>query len=86
MSKKFVVNPTPQQRILMKKYWDKLQQLEEDFFQGVSQLEEEMQIEIGIEDLEFYQSDAGGFCGIGNVSRTMNLIHEFELKKSEELN
>ncbi len=86
MSKKFIINPTAQQIDVMKKYWKRLKEAEDTFFQSVSEIEGDMCFEVGITDLEFFQSDFGEYCGIGNASRTMNLIHETDLIKREELN
>ncbi len=63
----------------LKPYWKKLQELEGKFNLNVHELELKMQDEIGMEDLKFFWSD--GYCGIGNESRTIKLIHEHELKE-----
>lgn len=39
-----------------------------------------MQHELKIDDLEFFKSD-NGYCGIGNSSRTIKLLHDTELEK-----
>lgn len=64
----------------LKKYWTKLERLELNFLRKVEKVEKEMQKEIGINDLIFFQSD-GGYCGIGNDSRTIKLIHEHQLRE-----
>ena len=67
----------------LKPYWAKLERLEYEFLKKVDKLEKEMQKEmqkeINIPDLFFYSND-GGYCGIGDQSRTIKLIHEHELK------
>jgi len=63
----------------LKKYWEILQGLEDDFYQKVDLLQEKMSSDIGIEDLEFIYID--GYCGIGNVSRKFELIHSEELEE-----
>lgn len=62
----------------LKPYWKKLQELEGKFNLDVHMLELKMQKGIGIESLEFFWSD--GYCGIGNDSRTIKLIHEHQLR------
>lgn len=62
----------------LKKYWYKLLEAENDFCEKVFYLECEMQKELGIEDLEFFNCD--GYCGIGNYSRTIKLITSEELE------
>ncbi len=63
----------------LKPYWTKLERLELNFFRKVEKLEKEMQKDIGIDDLEFYCN--GGYCGIGNTSRTIKLIHGHQLEE-----
>lgn len=64
----------------LKKYWKELQKLQEDFDFQVGVLESLMQRELKIDDLEFFMSD-GGYCGIGNFSRTIELLQEDKLEK-----
>lgn len=63
----------------IKLYWAMLKQEEIDFYQRVYLLEKQMSEATGIEDLEFFECD--GFCGVGNLSRTLRLIPEDELDK-----
>ncbi len=58
----------------IKDYFFCLSVLENDFHEAVGRLEDRMQDETGIDDLEFFKCD-GEYCGIGNISRTMKLIH-----------
>ena len=58
----------------LKKYWDMLGELECEFHVKVIQLENLIRDELGIDDLEFFWAD-GEIVGIGNVSRTIKLIH-----------
>ena len=69
----------PQTRKKLKKYWKKLQELQGKFNLEIYELESKMQNEIGIDDLEFI--NVNGCCGIGNVSRTIKLIHSEELEE-----
>jgi hypothetical protein len=58
----------------LKPYWKELKKLEDGFLTKVIELEEKMQKEVGINDLEFFHTD-DGYIGIGNIERTMELIH-----------
>ena len=66
-------------RKMLKPYWKELQILQDQHCIAVYNLERKMQRGVGIDDLEFVYCD--GFCGIGNLSRTIELIHEEELEK-----
>lgn len=62
----------------LKKHWKELKSLQNDFYRKVGIVENAMQGELGIDDLEFIYHD--GYCGIGNLSRTIELIHREELE------
>jgi len=64
----------------LKKYWNAFQSAQEEFESIVIDIEEDMQKDLNIDDLEFFKSD-DGYCGIGNVSRTIKLIYNDELEK-----
>ena len=64
----------------LKPYWKALRGLEDAFFQGTQEIEKKMQKELKITDVEFFAVD-GEHCGIGNVSKTINLIQSYELEK-----
>ena len=57
----------------VKKYWKYLEEIEENFYRELSLLENVMRRETKVEDIEFFFGD-GGVVGIGNESRTMELI------------
>lgn len=63
----------------LKKHWKQLQILEDEFYAKVGILEGAIQHDLDIPDLEFFSSD-DGYCGIGNMSRTIELIHSDELE------
>ena len=58
----------------LKKYWRLLDIVEEEFDKKVSEIEKQMSLEFAIKDIEFFWCD-GAIVGIGNESRTMELIH-----------
>lgn len=74
------ITPTSKQLEIMKEYWASLQAEIAEFDSIVTQLENEMSIATGINDLEFFNCD-GDYCGIGNFDRTMKLIEREKLEK-----
>lgn len=71
--------PTKNQLIIMKEYWKRCKSLEDYYYRSMGDLEREMSNVTKIEDLEFFFCD-GDCAGIGNVMRTMKLIHREELE------
>ena len=63
----------------LKSYWKQLGELEDDFRNKVDILEKIMQENINIPGIEFFMVD-GDYVGIGNATRTVKLIHSFELE------
>ena len=61
-------------RINSKKYFKLLEEAEEKFYEDVQFITSMMQQETKQDDIEFFEVD-GHIIGIGNVSRTMKLIH-----------
>ena len=60
----------------LNKYWKRLG-VAEDVFNGIlAQIEKDMAKETGIKDIEFFRND-DGIVGIGNASRTMELIPRY---------
>lgn len=64
----------------LKKYWKELQDIQKDYDFAVGILESAMQNELEILDLEFFMCD-GSYCGIGNYTRTIKLISQYDLEK-----
>jgi len=79
--KTYTLKPTEKQLKSMKIFWAMLKKEQDKFYKETSLLETAMSDAVGIEGLEFFLSDDGYYCGIGNIDRTMALIHEFELEK-----
>ena len=65
----------------LKSFWRALQSLENKFFDDVQKIEKCMMNATKIDDIEFFMSDDGYYCGIGNGKRTMRLIDESELEE-----
>lgn len=55
-------------------YFKLVNEIENNYFEQMNDLEEIMQDETGIEDLEFFWCD-NEVVGIGNKNRTIKLIH-----------
>lgn len=64
----------------LKKHWEKLQKLEDEFYKKVDLLESVMQDDLDISDVEFFMSD-GEYVGIGNITRTIKLLQSDKLEK-----
>lgn len=64
----------------LKKHWAILERIEYEYLKKVDNLEKEMSKDLNIEDLIFFCSD-GGYCGIGNETRTIDLINSDKLEK-----
>ena len=60
-------------KINSKKYFQMLEEAENEFYDRVGAIEILMQADTGIEDISFFQCD-GSYVGIGNESRTLKLI------------
>ena len=82
MKKKYAVVPTKAQIVVMRDFWVRMQEIEDGFYKEIFELEKEMAKVSKIKDIEFFRSpDDGCYCGIGNDSRTMELIQRDELDK-----
>ena len=78
---KYPIKKTKKLITQLKPYWKEVQELYDDFFEKVNDLEIKMQKDkkIGIDDIEFFWVD-GDYVGIGNIGRTMRLIQREELE------
>ena len=72
--KKYFIKPNKEQLKIIKAYWKKFEEIESEFYSKLNELESELSRETQIKNLEFFSCD-GEFVGIGNVERTMKLIH-----------
>jgi len=64
---------TPKQLKAIKKYWEILEEQTEHYYQLVQITENQMALDTGVEDIEFFKGEGQGFVGVGNVSRTFKL-------------
>jgi hypothetical protein len=76
--KRYKIKPTKKQLKIIKLYWNMFKAEETAFWGKIEELERKMSKETSIKDLEFFWSD-NRCAGIGNIDRTMGLIHGEEL-------
>lgn len=67
----------------LKPYWKVLSVINNQHRKTIYKLEKQMEKATGIKGIEFFMSDLGEYAGIGNLSRTMELIHERELEEGK---
>lgn len=58
----------------VKKYWKRVTAAEDIFWGRLTLIEQDMAKDTGIKDIEFIWGD-GSIIGIGNVTKTMELIN-----------
>lgn len=73
MMNKYPLKPNKILKKNIKKYFKYYDDISDQYWENVNDLEKLMQKETGIEDIEFFFVD-GEFAGIGNRSRTIKLI------------
>lgn len=78
MRKKVKIKVTRKLLKQLKPFWRELQKIQGSYNIKIAELEEEMAKKTGIENLEFFFCD-NEIVGIGNVERTIRLIHDTEL-------
>jgi len=82
MKKKYKIKKT---KTLIKKlqiFLNRYRTVETIYYELLEQVEKDMKLVTGIKDIEFFFCD-GEFSGIGNTSRTMELIHRHELEEGD---
>lgn len=70
---------TKKQIDIVNSKWRKLKTLEALFYRCVAILEKEMEKDTGVKGIEFV-TDGGGYLGVGDISRTMDLIQGEDIK------
>ena len=78
--KQYKIKKTKELINKLKPYWKKAKKIEDKYSNSICKLEYKMQNDknIGITDLEFFFNE--WIVGIGNISRTMELIQAEELE------
>lgn len=71
---------TKKQRKQLVPFVERAREIEDRFIKALSNLERIMELETGIEGIEFFICD-GSIVGIGNCDRTMKLIHLEDIGK-----
>ncbi len=74
---------TDKQKKILKEEWSDLRKLEVKFWKDVTKIEKQIQKKTKIKDTEFFWVN-GDCLGIGNVSKTMELVASYELEKKGE--
>lgn len=77
--KDYKIKKTKELMKQLKPFMTDLLIIENQYWTGISKLEHKMYKKTGIKDIELFHSD-GSVVGIGNVSRTMELIQREELE------
>ena len=72
---KYKIKATKSLKNKLKKWFTAYQLIEDDFWEQIKETEKKMAKDTKIKDIEFFFGDDFGLKGIGNVSRTMPLIH-----------
>lgn len=80
---KYQMKNTKRLRRQLVPFVQRFHEIEERFFEEVYALEKEMEEATGIEGIEFFQGFDGGYVGVGNADRSMQLIHFGEIEKEE---
>ena len=62
----------------VKPFWRRMREIQFDFNEKISNLEEEMSKDLQIENMEFFWCD-NDIVGVGNANRTLELIHYNDL-------
>ena len=76
------IKKTPELIAKLKPFWKEMREAEHEFQMKLSAIELRMYGATGIEGIEFWMSDMDeGIVGIGNVDRSMELIHDTEFEE-----
>ena len=63
----------------LKHCWVTFRLIEDEYWESIQELEKKISKEVRIPDIEIFHSDSGAM-GIGNASRTMELIQRDKLE------
>ena len=66
----------------LKPYLSELQLIEDEFYSQLELLEKKMEKDLKIKGIEFFWSD-NSIVGVGNINRTMELIHIEEIEEEK---
>lgn len=80
MRKKHKIKVTKKLLKQLRPFWQEFKKIRDYHDIELAKLEEKMTKKTGIENIEFFFCD-NDIAGIGNVERTMRLIHTEELEK-----
>lgn len=80
MRKKYKIKVTKKLLRQLRPFWQEVRKVRDRYDLKLRKLEEEMAKKTGIKNIEFFFCD-NEIAGIGNVERTMPLIHDREIEK-----
>ena len=80
MVKKYKIKKTKKLIKLLKSSWQAFKTVEDEYYEYIQLIEKKLAKITGIKDIEIFHCDGEG-VGIGNYSRTMELIRKEELEK-----
>jgi hypothetical protein len=63
-------------------FWPKIELVQDKYWEEIKKMEGEIEELTGINGIEIFHSD-NGIVGIGNVERTMRLIHRHEIEENK---
>jgi hypothetical protein len=63
-------------------FWPAVGLLEEKYWKEINKMEKELEELTGIKDILIFHSD-DGIVGIGNLERTIRLIHRHEIEENK---
>lgn len=79
MKKRYKIKPTQAQLKEIKRYYELFKEAETIYWVEMAKYEVRMEKATGIKGIEFILCD-GEIVGVGNIDRTMRLIHREELE------
>lgn len=80
MRKRYKTKKTKKLIAQLKPYWKAYRKLSGEFHRKVYALEKQMSKEMGVKNMQFFMCD-NEVVGIGNLNRTMDLVHGRDLEK-----
>lgn len=80
MRKEYKIKVTKKLLRQLRPFWQEFRKVQDRYDVKLRKLEEEMAKKTGIKNIEFFFCD-NEIAGIGNVERTMPLIHSTELEE-----
>ncbi len=80
MRKRYKIKVTKKLLKQLRPFWQEFRKVQDRYDIEITELEEKTAQKTGIKNIEFFRCD-NEIVGIGNVERTMPLIHDTELEE-----